>query len=124
MTDIRITREGGAATWDFEVADGDLTLVTDRAELAGQLATYRLLTWSGESVYDRSEGIPYVTGIFGRQPLEHVVGIFLSVLQGSPFVDEVLDPTFDLDTSTRELTASARLRIGADETTIGVTVTP
>lgn len=121
MTDIRIERVG--TTYDLVLADdGDLDLVTDRLELAAHLALYRVLTWSAESVYDRSVGIPYLDGVFGKQPLEAVGVLFVEELRGTPGVDEVLDPIFDLDPNTRQLTASARLRVGQQTTTIGATV--
>lgn len=57
--DLRLTN------YDMFMVNGDVQFVTG-AEAIGQDITMQLRTFLGESVYDRSKGVPYITVIFQR----------------------------------------------------------
>ena len=69
MSDLQIDATTGV--WDLTLDDGDAVLVHEisRAAEVAQRVVYALMTWRGESVYDRGVGLPYLDGIFGFEPL-------------------------------------------------------
>ena len=89
MTDILTEDVGG--TWDWTIRDGDIVMTGDegRTQEVGQRVVYRLMTWIGESVYDRNVGVPYIEGVFGFEPIAGVVGILTQVAIDTPGVDGV-----------------------------------
>jgi hypothetical protein len=73
--DFKITHLGGGV-YDLERGpDGDLVVVEGNEEVINHL-TYRMHCWLGESVYDRSAGLPYIGAVFGGQPMEAIAGLF------------------------------------------------
>lgn len=80
MSDLQIDQTTGP--WDLALVDGDVVLidtVSHAAEVA-QRVVYRLMTWHGESPYDRRVGIPYLDGIFGFEPLPNVAALLTQTI--------------------------------------------
>lgn len=110
--DVAIANDGTG--WDVVLVDGDVVMHTeDSPEDIAQRVVYRLMTWSGESPYDKAAGVPYLDGVFGFEPVPGVVALLVDVMAKTEGVDEVIDPLFTLDNDT--LTITATLRIGVDE---------
>lgn len=99
MSDIQLVNEGQG--WDLALVDGDLVLfdeTDDDVAVVAQRVTYTLMTWLGESVYDRRAGIPYLGTIFGGDPVPGVVGLLTQAILATEGVDSFIDePVFALD---------------------------
>lgn len=121
MSDIQIANEGEG--WDLVLVDGDLVLGFDShaAEVA-QRVTYRLMTWLGESPYDRLAGVPYLDGVFNDfEPVPGIVALLIQVIVDTEGVNEVTeDPTFELDG--RTLSIAVEIRVGAQTIPIELAV--
>ena len=125
MTDFLIANTGGG--WDLALTDGDLTLThtISRAQEVAQRVVYRLMTWFGESPYERTAGIPYEEGVFGSyEPVPGIVAMMIQEILDTPGVDEVLeDPTFELGTD-RVLAIGVAIRVGDEDVPLTLTVNP
>lgn len=115
MTDLRVIAEGDG--YDLDIQDNDLVLIGGDddtwLEAVAQRVRYALHTWQGESVFDRDAGLPYIDGIFGRQPVEGIGFLFYSAITDVDDVTGVEDLNLELDRETRKLTVSARVRVDA-----------
>ncbi len=105
MGDFLIRDDGDG--FDFVIEDGDLVRVgeteTDDAAAVGQRITYTLYTWLGESPYATEQGIDY-DGVFADEPTPGIAQLLIQRIanvEGVAGFDE--QPTFQLDTLTREL---------------------
>lgn len=123
MTDLLIERNG--SQWGLVLRDGDLVLTEDEGALTEvtQRVVYRLMTWSGESVYDRTAGLPYADGIFGSSEAEGIAGLFFVHVLETEGVDEIT--SWDFNLVDRELSLSFAIRVGGEiSETIDVVITP
>lgn len=83
MSDFLIEPVGGGS-YDAVLAETDqgldLVLVgedaTTHPQAVLQRVTYALLTWLGESRFDRSVGFPYEQAVFGVQPVDGIPVLF------------------------------------------------
>ena len=89
---------------DMDLTNGDLSFVTGQDAIAQDI-NMKLGTWLGESVYDTTEGLPYLQVIFqGKNPnLNEIKAIVDAAVET---VDGVIssDCTPALDRLTRVLT--------------------
>jgi hypothetical protein len=87
---------------------------------------YTLMTWLGESPYERTAGQPYLDGIFSEgNPLPGVVALIVQSVLETPGVDEIVDnPTFDLTPENRLLSISIVVRVAGEDIPVSVDVTP
>jgi hypothetical protein len=123
MTDLLIENTG--AGWDLALSDGDLALThkVSRSVEVAQRVVYRLLTWLGESVYDRRAGVPYFETVFGDEPIPEVVALFIQIVIETEGVDGLVgSPSFVLDN--RELAIQFEIQVGPDVETISLQVAP
>ncbi len=122
MSDLQIDATTGV--WDLTLVDGDAVLVSDvslAAEVA-QRVVYRLMTWRGESRYDRGAGLPYLDGIFGFEPLPGIAGLLSQTILSVEGVVEIVGaPAYILDDGTLSYSVVIRVSDGT-ETTIESTV--
>lgn len=119
MSDLYIA--DGADGWDLVLDDGDVVLVHEleasawQAEVA-QRVVYRVMTWLGESPYDTAAGLPYLSGIFGFEPVPGVAALISQTVLDTDGVLELdSDPSYLLDTTTRELAMSFVIKVGTGE---------
>lgn len=99
MDDFRIANDGNG--WDIVVENGDLVGITG-TEAVTQRVVYRLMTWLGESPYERAAGVPYIGGVFGTEPVYGIGAILLQVIldtEGVAGFDEP-EPSLLLDERT------------------------
>lgn len=89
---------------DLDVTNGNVQWVRG-AKAVGQHAKIRLEVWFGESVYDREAGVPYLEGVFGKQPYEGIVFILTERLATTLGVESVRNvfESFDYDNDLRTL---------------------
>jgi hypothetical protein len=122
VSDLQIDATTGV--WDLTLVDGDAVLVSDvslAAEVA-QRVVYRLMTWRGESRYDRGAGLPYLDGIFGFEPLPGIAGLLSQTILSVEGVVEIVGaPAYILDDGTLSYSVVIRVSDGT-ETTIESTV--
>ncbi len=122
MSDLQIDATTGV--WDLTLVDGDAVLVSDvslAAEVA-QRVVYRLMTWRGESRYDRGAGLPYLDGIFGFEPLPGIAGLLSQTILSVEGVVEIVGaPQYILDNGTLSYSVVIRVSDGT-ETTVESTV--
>lgn len=100
MTDIRIANDGDG--WDLALVDGDLELLPEDAENDGEAVAQRVvfawMTWLGESPYARTEGTPYIGGVFGEAPAPGIGALLLQIaLDVEGVADIEGEPAFDLE---------------------------
>lgn len=123
MSDIQIADEGDG--YDLVLVDGDLVLgfESEAAEVA-QRVTYNLMTWLGESPYDRLAGVPYLDGVFGDfEPVPGIVALLRKVITDTEGVTEITEePVFELEN--RQLSIACTFRVGSQTTSIGLAVAP
>jgi hypothetical protein len=122
MKDFKI-RHIGSGVYDLELDDdGDLVEVEGDEETINHL-TYRLHTWLGESPYDRSEGFPYIGGVFGNQPLEGIAGLFQVYIGQTRGVRSIRPiPSIDLDDDATVRLAPVVFLDGGNPVTVPVEV--
>jgi hypothetical protein len=122
VSDLQIDATTGV--WDLTLVDGDAVLVSDvslAAEVA-QRVVYRLMTWRGESRYDRGAGLPYLDGIFGFEPLPGIAGLLSQTILSVEGVVEIVGaPQYILDNGTLSYSVVIRVSDGT-ETTVESTV--
>lgn len=107
MPDLQIRNDGDG--FDLVVEDGDLVMLTEIAADVGQRVTYHLMTWLGESPYDRRAGIPYQDVIFGFEPVPGAVALLVSEIQSIEGVAEVIgDPVSELEDRTLSISLTLR----------------
>lgn len=117
----------GGGDWDLVIGDdGDLALVGDSADTYTaavlQRVAFVLLTWLGESPFDRSLGFPWEESVFGKQPLDGIAALIQSRVLGVEGVTGVDPPTLDLDNTTRTLTVSVIVHVGEFSAPVAVQV--
>ncbi len=89
---------------DLMLIDGQITLTPDLKTAVAQHLFVRLRFFLGEWFLNPSEGIPYFTKIFIKNPsLSLITSIFRKVILETPGVKAVENLTIDLDRATREL---------------------
>lgn len=115
--DLKLNSSG-----DLDITNGALSWVTG-LEAKRQKLEMGLRTWLGESVYDRSGGIPYKEIVFARGTSDAaVVFIFenkITQLLGVGSV--VLELEVVRDASTREATVTGRAKVAEGEFDFEVT---
>jgi hypothetical protein len=122
MSDLAIANDGTG--FDLVLVDGDLVFgFDDEAAEVAQRVIYRLMTWLGESPYDRLAGVPYLDGVFNDfEPVPGIVALLIQVVLDTEGVDEITDdPLFELED--RVLTITATIRVGAELVPISLPVT-
>lgn len=125
MSDIKLTDVGTGH--DLALVDGDLVWTADvsRIEEVSQRILYRLLTWRGESLYDRRAGVPYLDVVFGDTADAGARDYLLDIIATTDGVDGIAgEDTFDLDQTTGVLTINATVRIAGQDVTIATEVAP
>ena len=122
MSDLQIDATTGV--WDLALDDGDAVLVDDvsRAAEVAQRVVYALMTWRGESVYDRGVGLPYLDGIFGFEPLPGIAGLLSQTILDVEGVTEIVgQPDYILDDGTLSYSVVIRVDDGTEtQITAGV----
>lgn len=122
MSDLQIDATTGV--WDLALDDGDAVLVHEvsRAAEVAQRVVYALMTWRGESRYDRGVGLPYLDGIFGFEPLPGIAGLLSQTILDVEGVTEIVgQPDYILDGGTLSYSVVIRVDDGT-ETQITATV--
>lgn len=122
MTDLLIENTGDG--WDLVIRDGDVVLThqESRGREVAQRVVYRLMTWLGESPYDRRVGVPYLETVFGFEPVPAVVAILTQIVLETEGVDELLEePTFLLEAD-RELRITLTIRVGAEDVPVALEI--
>ncbi len=117
--DFRIEKSG--VQWDLSLTDGDMVLVndeveTERVEAVAQRATYRFMTWLGESPYDVQAGFPHEDILGSHEPVEGVVGLAALEIGETEGVSAVEDLEF-VETN-GELSITCTIRVDDVETTV------
>jgi len=114
--DLKLTSDG-----DLEIINGHLSWVTG-VDAVRQKVAMRLRTWLGESVYDRSGGVPYREIIFRRGTTDISIRFIIeNVLRSLPGVEEVLEVDVVRDSATRVVTITGRARAAQGEFPFEVT---
>jgi hypothetical protein len=116
VSDLKIADTAGQG-WDLVLEDGDVVLFgpDDTTAEVAQRVVYTVMTWQGESPYDLAAGLPYLDGIFGFEPVPGVAGLITQAIQDTEGVAEVDEnPSYLLETTTRELSMSVRIRVTGD----------
>lgn len=115
--DLKIEHVGDGV-WDLAMEGGDFVLIghTEATwpDLVAQRVTFAILTWLGESPFNRGDGFPWADGVFGRNPVEGIAALLhahIVAVDGVEGLDE--PPTLTLDAVTRVLTITATVR-GSD----------
>lgn len=123
VSDLQIDATTGV--WDLALVDGDLVFVDDvsRAAEVMQRVIYRLMTWRGESVYDRGAGLPYLDGIFGVEPVPDVVGLLNQTVLDTDGVVAIVESTYTLTDGVLAYAVAIRVDDGTTAEISG-TVTP
>jgi hypothetical protein len=104
---------------DLALTDGQITLTQTLAESVAQHLTLRLSFFLGEWFLDPSEGIPYQTEIFVKNPnLSRITSIYRKVILGTPGVSSLNRFEMSFDAATRELTISTFEAVLSDGTTL------
>ncbi len=111
MTDFLIARDG--TQWGLVLRDGDLVMTEDEGRLAEvtQRVVYRLMTWSTESVYDTTAGMPFEE-IFGSDEIDGISALFHQEVLDTEGVDEVTEFDSEL-VEGRTLKITFAIRVGA-----------
>lgn len=120
--DVQIRNDGDG--FDVVLVDGDLVMLDgdDVATEVGQRVTYHLMTWLGESPYDRSAGIPYEQIIFGFEEVPGIGGLLLAEVQSIEGVAEILgEPTFELEGHTLSVGLTVRA-VGDNEIPVALDI--
>lgn len=115
MSDLKIADSGDG--WDLVLEDGDVVLfgADDLTAEVAQRVVYTVMTWQGESAYDRAAGLPYLDGIFGFEPVPGVAGLITQAIADTEGVAEIDEsPSYLLDTTTHELSISVGIRVVGD----------
>lgn len=115
MSDLQI--DATAGVWDLALDDGDAVLVHEvsRAAEVAQRVVYALMTWRGESRYDRGVGLPYLDGIFGFEPLPGIAGLLSQTILDVEGVTEIVgQPDYILDGGTLSYSVVVRVDDGTE----------
>lgn len=115
MSDLQIDATTGI--WDLALDDGDAVLVHEvsRAAEVAQRVVYALMTWRGESRYDRGVGLPYLDGIFGFEPLPGIAGLLSQTILDVEGVTEIVgQPDYILDGGTLSYSVVIRVDDGTE----------
>ena len=126
MSDLKISNDGTG--FDLVIEDGDVVLHVadtddDRANEVLQRVVYRLMTWTGESVYDRGAGLPYLDGIFGDEPIGDVAALLTQTVIDTDGVDELVGiPSYEFDSESGTLSIAISVRVGATVTDLALSV--
>lgn len=115
MSDLQIDATTGV--WDLALDDGDAVLVHEvsRAAEVAQRVVYALMTWRGESRYDRGVGLPYLDGIFGFEPLPGIAGLLSQTILDVEGVTEIIgNPDYILDGGTLSYSVVIRVDDGTE----------
>lgn len=99
------------STWDIDIADGELSLVSGPDAIAQHLLI-RLRFVRGEWFLDNRIGIPYYEQILLKNPnLVAIRGLYRLAILSTPGVEEMQDLELNFDRSRRtlELTFSAKI---------------
>jgi hypothetical protein len=124
VSDLQIDATTGV--WDLTLEDGDAVLVHEvsRAAEVAQRVVYALMTWRGESRYDRGVGLPYLDGIFGFEPLPGIAGLLNQTILDVEGVTEIIGPPdYILDGGVLSYSVVIRVDDGT-ETAITAEVSP
>jgi hypothetical protein len=115
VSDLQIDATTGP--WDLTLVDGDVVLVHEvsRAAEVAQRVVYALMTWRGESVYDRGVGLPYLDGIFGFEPLPGIAALLSQTILDVEGVTEIIgQPDYILDNGTLSYSVVIRVDDGTE----------
>jgi hypothetical protein len=115
VSDLQIDATTGP--WDLTLVDGDVVLVHEvsRAAEVAQRVVYALMTWRGESVYDRGVGLPYLDGIFGFEPLPGIAALLSQTILDVEGVTEIIGPPdYILDGGTLSYSVVIRVDDGTE----------
>lgn len=105
MSDIKLADDG-----DIDLTAGEMTL-TEGLEAISQRYMQRLNFFFGEWFLDKSRGIPFIQQIFVKRPNPVVIDtIFKREILEDPSARELQEFELDLETATRLLTLSFRVR--------------
>lgn len=100
---------------DLAIVNGDLALAV-AAEGVRQDIEMALRTFLGESVYDKSAGVPYLEVIFERGTTPEAVRFIIEQqILARKGVAQVLELNTRRDAVTREATISGRVRLDTGE---------
>lgn len=119
--------------WDVVLEDGDLVWVSSESEdpdevakAVAQRATYRVMTWLGESVYAVSVGLPYLQILGALDPIEGVAGLFANELISTEGVSSLEEFSYEEPRPDNDFTldASGTIRVGDRTAGVGFTITP
>lgn len=103
---------------DLIFTDGDLTLTTTKAEMAGQTLSITLRTFRGEWFMNTNFGIPYLQEIIGVAKKKEVVDrIFLSTIANNIYVDDINSYTSSYDRDERYYTMNVTVTAGEEYVT-------
>ena len=93
--------------YDLDLTNGDVTMITGPEAIAQDIQM-GLRTWLGESIYDRSAGVPYLQVIFKRgTPIGTIEQILKEYIESRRGVIQVTEITVTLlDPMTRQLKLS------------------
>ena len=100
---------------DLDTTGGRLTFVRG-PEATAQSIAFRLGFWRGESLYDRTAGLPLLQAILGRHPADAVAFFFEAEIEATPGVRGLVEPLdLQFDGETRRLTGTGRVRLISGE---------
>lgn len=103
------------ATWDLDIVDGKLVIISDLQALK-QYIKQRLLLWKGEYFLDITRGVDY-TNIMGAKNILNKK-IFIDVIEGAGHNTRVLSISLSLVNRTLEVTFSADSDYGRFDSTV------
>lgn len=99
MSDLKMN----TATWDLDVTNGDVSLVTGTEATAQQIAV-RLRFFYKEWFLDERQGIPYFRDILIKNPdLDLLRDTFRRTVESTPGVDRVTTMTVGIEKASRRL---------------------
>lgn len=99
---------------DLLVVNGQLQVVTGPESVLQEIGN-RCQMWRGEWEFDPRQGIPFRDIIFAKgTPIVQILRIFRQVILDTPGVSEVTSITADANTSRRELTIRASVRLAPE----------
>ena len=95
--------------YDMQILNGDVSFVLG-AEAIAQDITMRLRTFLGESVYDRSAGVPYLTIIFRRgADIATIENVLKEIVLATPGILTIIELTIaSIDYQNRVLTVTGK----------------
>lgn len=90
---------------DYSFGNQQQDFWRDVPEAVAQVASTRLLLWSGEWFLDVTEGTPFITGIFGKKTKDEADFTIQQRVEGTQGLTRIQNYESGIDQETRKMSA-------------------